>query len=212
MTFPVSRPRQRRLPPLPVGIWPFLAALAASWVGIYLGLASLLLALAGLALAGAVLLLYASLVSLAGNGALTLEEAMDLVAPLPAEEQKRAVLRALKDLEYEREVGKISATDHAELVAHYRAEARRLLQRVAEIRAEQLTAAERRADAHLRAAFGEPAPSPVSQPRAPSPRARCSACGRRVGRRARFCPACGAALAPPRREDPPPDPAGAPGS
>ena len=41
---------------------------------------------------------------------------------------KRAVLRALKDLEYERSVGKISPEDYAELSAKYRAEAKRLMQ------------------------------------------------------------------------------------
>jgi hypothetical protein len=38
------------------------------------------------------------------------------------------VLRALKDLEYERSVGKISPEDYAELSAKYRSEAKRLIQ------------------------------------------------------------------------------------
>ncbi len=49
-------------------------------------------------------------------------------APSKVEEEKRAVLRALKDLEYERGVGKLSPEDYAELSSKYRAEAKRLIQ------------------------------------------------------------------------------------
>jgi hypothetical protein len=59
---------------------------------------------------------------------LDFEEALGMGAPSKAEEEKRAVLRALKDLEYERGVGKISPEDYAELSAKYRAEAKRLIQ------------------------------------------------------------------------------------
>src|SRR5262249_33242273 len=48
------------------------------------------------------------------------------------EEQKRAVLRALKDLEFERSVGKISEEDYRVLVGQYRAEAKRLLRMLEE--------------------------------------------------------------------------------
>jgi hypothetical protein len=40
------------------------------------------------------------------------------------------VLRALKDLEYERAVGKINDADYASLAEHYRNEAKRLLRAV----------------------------------------------------------------------------------
>src|SRR6202012_5863491 len=52
------------------------------------------------------------------------------------EEQKRAVLRALKDLEYERSVGKISDEDYQEYAARYRAEAKRLIRTMDESMAE----------------------------------------------------------------------------
>jgi hypothetical protein len=66
--------------------------------------------------------------ALTGESPLTLEEALTLGAPSAEEEQKRSILRALKDLEFERGVGKISEEDYAELSERYRAEARRLIQ------------------------------------------------------------------------------------
>src|SRR5262249_4932451 len=88
---------------------------------------SLLVVAAG-ALAGVIGLLWASVQALTGESPITLEEAMTLGAPSAEEEQKRSVLRALKDLEFERSVGKISEEDYAELSARYRAEASRLMQ------------------------------------------------------------------------------------
>jgi hypothetical protein len=52
--------------------------------------------------------------------------------PRVEEEQKRSVLRALKDIEFERSVGKISDEDYAQLAKKYREEARRLLQTIDE--------------------------------------------------------------------------------
>jgi hypothetical protein len=48
-------------------------------------------------------------------------------APSREEERKQSVLRMLKDLEYERAVGKIAEADFQELSAKYRAEAKALL-------------------------------------------------------------------------------------
>jgi hypothetical protein len=77
-------------------------------------------------------LMWSSVQSLTGGASLGFEEALGMGAPSRVEEQKRAVLRALKDLEYERGVGKISPEDYAELSARYRAEAKRLIQSVDE--------------------------------------------------------------------------------
>jgi hypothetical protein len=89
--------------------------------------------LAFLVAAGGVLvlvitLMWSSVQSLTGGSPLGFEEALGMGAPSKVEEQKRAVLRALKDLEFERGVGKISAEDYAELSAKYRAEAKSLMQ------------------------------------------------------------------------------------
>ena len=101
--------------------------IGAIGVGLSVGLGPALLVLAGGTLLGAVTLLWSSLGRLTGESPLTLDEAIGLAAPSAEEERKRAVVRALKDLDYERSVGKISEEDYAELAARYRAEAKTLL-------------------------------------------------------------------------------------
>jgi hypothetical protein len=96
-----------------IGGWPW-----ALWV------------LAAAALLTAIVLLWESLLALGGSEELTLEEAFSLAAPTAADEQKRAVLRALKDLEYELLMGKISQEDYSALSARYRAQARDLLRQL----------------------------------------------------------------------------------
>lgn len=102
--------------------------LATLVVATTLGLGPGLLVTAAGVLVLAVFLFWSSLERITGESPLTLEEALGLGAPTAEEEKKRAVLRALKDLEYERSVGKISEQDYAELSARYRSEAKRLLQ------------------------------------------------------------------------------------
>lgn len=107
---------------------PVVTFVTAVVVGVTFGVELSILVIAGGALAGVIALLWASVQSLTGESPLTLEEAMTLGAPSAEEEQKRAVLRALKDLDFERGVGKISEEDYVELSARYRAEAKRLMQ------------------------------------------------------------------------------------
>lgn len=101
--------------------------LAALIGGASAGIAPGLLILAGGMLLGAVLLFWSSLGRLTGESPLTLEEAVGLAAPSPEEERKRSILRALKDLDYERSVGKLSDEDFVELSTRYRTEAKTLL-------------------------------------------------------------------------------------
>src|SRR5258708_39092671 len=86
--------------------------------------------LAGGVLSGIIAILGTSVRTLSGDAPLTIEEAMALAAPSAAEEEKRAVLQALKDLDYERSVGKIADADYEELLRRYRTEAKRLLRAV----------------------------------------------------------------------------------
>ena len=109
-------------------VLPAVTVVTAVVVGLTFGVELSLLVVAAGALAGVIALLWASVQSLTGESPLTLEEALTLGAPSVEEEQKRAVLRALKDLEFERGVGKISEEDYVELSARYRAEAKRLMQ------------------------------------------------------------------------------------
>jgi len=108
---------------LPLG-----TAAASGVVGKLMGLELGILVLAGGVLLGVIFILWHSLQGLTGEAELTLEEALSLAAPSAEEEEKRSVLRTLKDLEYEKSVGKISDEDHAELVAKYSARAKELIQ------------------------------------------------------------------------------------
>lgn len=111
---------------------PLAGVLASVLVGITLGIELGLLVLAGVVLVGVVFILWGSVQALTGDTQLNLEEALSLAAPTAEEEQKRAVLRTLKDLEYERSVGKISEDDYRDLVETYRARAKELIQSVDE--------------------------------------------------------------------------------
>jgi uncharacterized membrane-anchored protein YhcB (DUF1043 family) len=95
------------------------------------------LVLAGVALVAVIALFWQSLRTLLGETPLSGADAYALGAPRTEEEQKRAVLRALKDLEFERAVGKISDDDYKQLVVHYRKEAKRLLRVIDEQNAPQ---------------------------------------------------------------------------
>jgi hypothetical protein len=106
--------------------------LGAIATGLWLGLEVALLVVAAGALVLVIALLWGSVAGLSGGTPLTLDEALGMGAPSAEEEQKRAVLRALKDLEYERSVGKISEQDYHEFSERYRAEARRLITAVDE--------------------------------------------------------------------------------
>jgi len=107
--------------------FPALVLFGTALAGWKLGPPSAVLVLCGGALIGVIALFWSSLRTLFGETALSGADAYALGAPRVEEEQKQAVLRALKDLEFERSVGKISEEDYRELVARYRAEAKRLL-------------------------------------------------------------------------------------
>jgi hypothetical protein len=109
---------------------PALTVIIALTAGVVQGPASAILVLAGGALIGVIAIFWASVRTLLGETPLSGADAYALAAPRAEEERKRAVLRALKDLEFERSVGKISEEDYVELVARYRGEAKRLLRAI----------------------------------------------------------------------------------
>ena len=115
MKLPAVRPGTGAL----VGV--LVALVATIVVGMTFGLALAILVLAGCVLAGVITLFWLSVRNLSGDTPLSLDEALAMGAPTAAEEEKRAVLRALKDLEFERSVGKISEQDYLEFSARYRA-------------------------------------------------------------------------------------------
>lgn len=122
---------------------PSVGAVASVTVGVVLGLEVALLVLAGFVLLGVILVLWTSIQALTGQPNLSLEEALSLAAPSAEEEQKRAILRTLNDLKYERSVGKISDADYAELLTTYTARAKELIQTVDAETEQSKAAAER---------------------------------------------------------------------
>jgi hypothetical protein len=111
-------------------VGPVLTVVLAVSLGVLYGLPLALLVLAAGALILVISMFWSSVQSLTGEAPLTLEEALGLGAPSAEEEQKRSVLRALKDLEYERSVGKLSEEDYRALSNRYRDQAKRLLQSI----------------------------------------------------------------------------------
>jgi hypothetical protein len=107
---------------------PVLVAGGAIVAGVLVDVPTAILVLASGALLGVITTFWASLRTLLGETPLSGADAYAIGAPPRAEEeQKRAVIRALKDLEFEHAVGKISDEDYRTLVTKYRAEAKRLL-------------------------------------------------------------------------------------
>jgi hypothetical protein len=106
---------------------PIAVATLSVMAGASQGASAAVLVLASGALVGVVAMFWASLRTLLGETRLGAADAFALAAPQSEEEQKRALLRALKDLEFDREVGKISDEDFVALTTKYRSEAKALL-------------------------------------------------------------------------------------
>ncbi len=196
---------------------PLITLIAAIVAGTLYGVQLVVLTLAGAALLLVIWLLWSSVQALAGESELTFEEAFSLGTRSAEEEQKRAVLRALKDLEYERSVGKIGEDDYHEYAARYRAEAKRLIQTLDESLAEGRKHVERELERRLAKSpdpssesLGNSAVEPreavdakTSEPplsdeesafKYAAPR-ECPECQAKNELDARFCKACGTPLA-----------------
>ncbi|MEZ4369505.1 MAG: hypothetical protein R3B07_01710 [Polyangiaceae bacterium] len=119
-----------------------LVVVAAIGTGAYAGVGTALLVLAGAFMLFVISSFWASVQSLTGEADLNLDEALSLAAPSAELEQKRATLRALKDLEFEHNIGKISDADYKDLSARYRADAKRLLQQLSDVESESRKRAE----------------------------------------------------------------------
>jgi len=167
---------------LPVG-----SIAAALGMAVVYGVGTGLLTLAGGVLLIVISILWASVRTLSGDAPITLEEAIALGAPTAAEEQKRAVLQALKDLEFERSVGKIAEADYEELVARYRAEAKRLLRAVDE----NLAPLREQAAAYVAEQIGAARPTLRSKPAKKPDDPVCPSCQTANDADAAFCKKCG---------------------
>jgi hypothetical protein len=210
-----------RSPQMRVVRWaaPLVTLTVAIILGTLYGVQLVVLTLAAGALLLVIWLLWGSVQALAGESELSFEEAFSMGTRSAEEEQKRAVLRALKDLDYERSVGKISEADYHEYSARYRAEAKRLIrdldENLADARKQVELELERRVQKQVEREksadedeLGEAAPAaPVeatSNPENPALEAakspeklarECLACHAQNELDARFCKSCGAAMA-----------------
>jgi ribosomal protein L40E len=127
------------------------------------------------------------------------------VPPDPEETRRGIALAALKEIEFDRETGKLSDTDYAWLKARYTTEA------LAALRADQPAAGESDIEAMIAArarALADAAVCATCGPRPEPDAIFCSTCGRRIGGAhdcsrcgatiptdARFCEQCGTAVA-----------------
>ncbi len=127
------------------------------------------------------------------------------------EREKHLVLRAIKELEFDRDMGKVGAGDFEEISARFRARARRLLRELddepddlrgiiekelrARLRAKGLAAEEPAVE--TKAEPGEAPKSDVAEAAPPAARRAgdCPACGGANDDDARFCKHCGAKIA-----------------
>lgn len=208
-----------RSPNMRLARWagPLLTLLVAVVLGTLYGVQLVVLTFAAGALLLVIWLLWSSVQALAGESELSFEEAFSMGARSAEEEQKRAVLRALKDLDYERSVGKISEDDYHEYSARYRAEAKRLIRDLDENLAEARKQVEREVERRIgklqheaeleEASTGEPQQAAAveatsnpeheapAQKKAEKPVRECNSCHAKNELDARFCKACGAGMA-----------------
>lgn len=107
--------------------WPWIGLLLVGLTGALQGVAPAILVFAACLLVVALGLLWRSLGELTNEEPLSLQEALDLAAPEYREQEKRSVLRALKDLEQEHRFGKITDAEFAQESARMRQHAKLLL-------------------------------------------------------------------------------------
>lgn len=112
------------------------------------GFPAFLLGLAAGALSLVIVLMWASLQQMGEDGVMGFEQALSYAAPSAEEEQKRALLRTLKDLEYELSVGKISREDYDQVSAEVREKAKRVIALNDESMKQRLQAVEARLAEH----------------------------------------------------------------
>jgi hypothetical protein len=144
------------------------------------------LVVAGGALVFAISALWTSLRTLVGDAPVDLESAVAIGAATTEDEKKRRILQALKDLEIEHKLGKVSDDDFRALSGEYRAEAKRILRTLDE----KLAPARERAE-KLAAARMAQGPSPEEAAESAPAALACPQCATPNEVDAVFCKKCG---------------------
>lgn len=141
---------------------PALTLAAAAAVGVTMGPATSILVLAAGLLLGVIAILWGSIRILTGDAALPPElEELDMHDQADAlASRKKMLLRALKDLENERALGKLDQDDYEPISAQYRAELKAVMTKIDETLAPKRALAEEAAREHLlKAGVGAPPPA-----------------------------------------------------
>lgn len=171
----------------------FLAAAAAVWLSPPASPVALLFLSLGIAAAGAcAAALFAVLTAIAGRS--SAETGVSGSVRETLEREKLLTLRSIKDLEFDRAMGKVSAADAAPLEARLRARAIDIMRQLDDreslrARIEQDFARLTAQDSGLRAQEASQAPGALR----PAP-ATCTSCGTANEPDANFCKKCGAKL------------------
>ncbi len=155
--------------------------------GTFGGPSTLILTLAGCALLLGLGAFWSSLSSITGDAPLDRADVLALAAPAAELERKQSVLRALRDLEFELSVGKISRPDFDHLSAQYRHEAKELLRQIEVSSARS----HERAEALVKL---RQKPEPHHEPVAPQGPLDCPDCKSPNDHDAVFCKKCGKRL------------------
>ena len=177
---------------------PLLSVASAVVVGARASVGSALLVLAAGALLGTIALLWASVRTLSGDAPLPAD--LEILALQRREtdalaEQKRRVLRALKDLESEHAIGKIDEADYQTFVARYREEAKAIMRQMDLAASPARAEAERLARDYLAGrGLGSKNEDVKSDGPVPPERVGCPGCGASNEADAAFCKKCGAAV------------------
>jgi hypothetical protein len=129
---------------------------------------------------------YRMVAPLLGRERLTTGESLGAPARRALEREKLLVLRTIKELEFDRAMGKIADDDFAEMAGRLRERAMRLMRQLDDVQ----TVSRARVERELAARLG----APSHEERAPAAR-RCSGCDTVNDADARFCKRCGVALA-----------------
>lgn len=179
---------------------PLVTVLAAGIVGVVVGPATSILVVAAGLLLGVIAILWGSIRVLSGDAPLPPElEDLDMHAHADAlTSRKKMLLRALKDLENERAIGKLEADDFDQIAAQYRTELRKVLTRLDESLAPNRALAEEAAREHLlKAGVGkeiEPEATKAKKKTPKTERIECPKCNAKNEPDAKFCKECAAKL------------------
>ena len=128
---------------------------------------------------------YRMLLPLVGQSPQARAGLLGAIARRTLEREKVIVLRAIKELEFDRAMGKIADEDFTEISGRLRQRAMRLMRQLDDVEATARARVEQELSARVQGA----APAPVA-----ARRPACAACDTVNDADARFCKACGAAL------------------